>query len=98
MVPSSEQLSREQAATDLTDIAALEKYEPFQRYFIRRLKQKEALLDRSLKFDEMTAEKREATRQRGLLVTELLKMMAEDRAGCLRLVAPATLGDSGRGA
>lgn len=72
-----------QAAQDLSDIATLRHTEAFGRYFIRRLKAKQAAVEtkfRNDSADKCSHEEREIRRRIVLAYDEILRMMAEDEA------------------
>lgn len=81
-----QQLARQQAGQDIADIEALAKFEPFNRYWLRRLQQKHATAERSFKHDKLSHEDREAERQKVLLLEELRDMPQKDRAVNQRVV------------
>jgi hypothetical protein len=75
-------ISKELAARDLADIAALRKEPAFERYFLRRLKVKRAQLDETFRTDDkLTHEQREVHRKLVLEYDEILSMMAKDELG-----------------
>jgi len=74
-----EHKSRDEAARDLTDIAALKKYEPFNSYFLRRLRMKQTDAERKALYDRnLTAQEREEERLRAQTLDEILRMMSVD--------------------
>lgn len=73
------QQSRQQAGQDMADIAALEKFDPFQRYWMRRLHQRHDELQASFETGEMSLEMREIKRCQMLLLREFITMPAKDR-------------------
>jgi len=74
---------REAALRDVQDIRALTGNEAFNRYYLRRLRQKHADVEKAFKYDDMPADKREAARQQMLFIEEILKMPAKDEASAL---------------
>lgn len=77
---------RQQAAQDEADIIALEKFEPFQRYWNRRLRQKYEQLVEDLKHGEMGGVERENVRQKMLLLEDIMGMSRSDRIAASRVV------------
>lgn len=74
---------REAARRDVQDIRALTGSESFNRYYLRRLRQKQEEVEKAFKYDDMPAEQREVLRQRLLFIEEILKMPAKDEAVAL---------------
>ncbi len=81
-----QQLSRQQAGQDMADIDALAKFEPFNRYWMRRLQLKHSTIEKSFKYDVLSPEQREAARQKMIAYEELRDMPKTDRAVCQRQV------------
>ncbi len=84
-------LSRERAMLDIEDIKALERSDPFNRYFLRRLDQKRAEAERKFKYDpaeKCTPERREEYRQVMLALEDIQKMMTTDEAACRSTLTP----------
>lgn len=75
-----QQRNLHQAQSDLGYIAELRRSEPFNRYFIRRLKEQRTNLARSFIEDEMTHEKRELTRQLILRYDSIFGLLDADEA------------------
>ncbi len=73
----------EMARTDLIDIRALKRNESFNRYWMRRLRQKKDEALRALVHDEMSPEKRETTRQLHLAYLELEKIIDRDEGSLI---------------
>ena len=75
--------TREAAAQMLADITALQREPAFERYWLKRLRQKHETIDLRFRRDdpsECSHEDREALRQLLLLIEELIRMPAQDRA------------------
>ena len=79
---------REAARRDVQDIRFLTGNDAFNRYYLRRLRQRLGEAEHSLKYDDLPPEKREAMRQRYLFIEEILKMPAADEAQALRELRP----------
>ena len=62
----------------MADIGALEKYEPFQRYWMRRLRQRHAEMSAKFLREAMSHEMREVTRCQILLMEEFLGLTKVD--------------------
>lgn len=70
--------ARENAQNEVTDIEALAKSQPFNRYFVRRMNELYAdAFNKAL--TAPTADEREKNRHRANLLTELSEMPAKDR-------------------
>lgn len=74
---------REAARRDVQDIRALTGHEAFNRYYLRRIRQKHAEIEKAFKYDDMPPDQREALRQKLLFIEEILKMPAKDEAVAL---------------
>lgn len=72
--------SRESARQDLQDIHALRNSEPFNRYFLRRLRQRHAENERNLKYEKMSFEEREACRLNVVFIEGIVNMLTVDEA------------------
>ncbi len=82
----------EMARTDLIDIRALKRNEAFQRYWMRRLRQKKDEALRALAHDTMDHEKREATRQVYLTYLELEKIIDRDEGSLIAQIDAGNIG------
>lgn len=71
---------RQTAAQDMADASALEKYEPFQRYWLRRLRQRHDELQGEFESTPMSHEMREIKRCQMLLLREFLTLTRTDKA------------------
>lgn len=78
MEPSEEQVAIERDRRDLEDIVELKKNSAFTRYFMRRLAQKKADAEKSLKYDKLKSKQRERVRVVFLAFEELEKMLDVD--------------------
>lgn len=72
--------SRESARQDLQDIYALKQSEPFNRYFLRRLRQRHEETLKKLKYDKMSYEEREACRLNVVFIEGIVNVLAQDEA------------------
>jgi hypothetical protein len=76
VTPTDQQRETEQARRDLEDIAALRASEPFNRYFLRCLRQKKDLAQtRALRTPGLTPAQREEERIKFLALEEIDGMM-----------------------
>jgi hypothetical protein len=86
MTPDANALRRESAQRDLEDIMNLKKSEPFQRYWMRRLKQRrDALAEEQLR-GKLTIEEREQKRAIVNEYDEIAKWLAVDESTARREV------------
>lgn len=76
-----------QGAQDLSDIGVLQRTISFSRYWLRRLGAERSAAEKALKYDTMSYEEREITRQRFLQLEKLEGMMDADKAS----IAASTL-------
>ena len=75
--------SREKLGLQIEDIAALRKFEPFNRYWLGELAKLRAGAEKKvLEDDKLTKEQREEMRQVARAYAELQTMMARDEATC----------------
>jgi hypothetical protein len=74
---------REAARRDVQDIRALTGHESFNRYYLRRIRQKQSEVEKAFKYDDMPPADREILRQKLLFIEEILKMPAKDEAVAL---------------
>jgi len=65
----------------------LQKNDAFQGYFMRRLKEKIARTEKALKYDTMTLQQREDTRQQLLAFEEIAKWTSVEEATSAQSVA-----------
>lgn len=89
--PDGNDEARARASQDLVDIAALQKFEAFNRYFLPRLKRKREEL--RVKFeddppDKCGHEEREIRRRILKTYDEIFRVMAEDAKAAQALLAP----------
>lgn len=81
-------VAAERARQDLEDIVSLKNSDAFNRYWMRRLTQKRAEVERQFKYEKVDKHRREELRQTMLALEELEKMMAVDegniKGGILR--------------
>jgi hypothetical protein len=85
MIPSR---AVEQAEQDLSDISTLRKTPAFDRYFLRRLREKQAALATEiLERDDIPHEEREQLRAMHKLVKTLLAMPEQDEACFLKTLS-----------
>jgi hypothetical protein len=76
--PEEMRAMRDRAAQDLTDIRALRNDEPFQRFFLRRVRQKRDQAMLLLLTDKCDAATREGHRQKALALEEVLTLLEDD--------------------
>lgn len=80
---------RRQAAEDLSDISELQRSQGFNRYWLRRLRQKRDAVDRQMKYDppeKCSKDEREVLRRISLAYEELLALPANDEGAAKRLL------------
>lgn len=77
---AKQEVSRELDLRDLGDIAALKRFEPFERYWLRCLRQKRDAKNEDFLHLECTKDQREEIRQQLLLLDEILDMPAKHEA------------------
>lgn len=80
---TDDKLTIELAQQGLSDVTHLEKSEPFNRYFVRRLKERRAKIFNSFYTegaDKVSADEREILRRKCLEYDDLLAMLASDGA------------------
>jgi hypothetical protein len=81
--------ARKRAHDDLTDIEALQRSEPFNRYFLRRLKEElkkreeKVLTDKTLTKDQLLEERIAYMAQR-----EIATMLSQEEAACRNVIGP----------
>ncbi len=73
---------RNRAGQDLTDIAALRTNEPFNRFFLRRIRQKRDQTIHSLITAKVDATTREGIRAMVLQLEEVLTLLEDDDKAC----------------
>ena len=78
--------SRESARQDLQDIHALKGSEAFNRYYLRRLRQRHDESVRSLIHDKMTFEERESCRLNVLFIEDIVNLIPRDEATARRVL------------
>lgn len=69
---------------DLGDISALKRFEPFERYWMRCLRQKREAKHEDFLHGKVTKDEREELRQQVLLLDEILAMPADHEASIRR--------------
>jgi hypothetical protein len=69
---------RNRAGQDLTDIAALRKDDPFQRFYLRRIRQKRDQAIYLLIYDKCDAATREGHRQKVIVLEDALTLLEDD--------------------
>ncbi len=77
---------RNRAGQDLTDIAALRKDDPFNRFFMRRVRQKRDQAIHALITTKCDAETREGHRQKVLALEEVRTLLEDDDKACRTLL------------
>lgn len=78
---NDKQVAAERARQDLEDIMSLKNSDAFNRYFLRRLTQKRAEIERKFKYEppeKVDKNQREELRQTMLALEDLEKMMSVD--------------------
>lgn len=70
----TQEVARELDLRDLGDIAALKRYEPFERYWLRCVRQKREAKHDDFLHAKVTKDEREELRQQVLLLDEILDM------------------------
>lgn len=96
------QVARERQLQDLEDIRELKKNSAFTRYWLRRLTQKRAEIERRFKYDppeKVSKDQREELRQAMIALEDLEKMMAVDEGnirGAISVGATAQAGQLGQ--
>jgi hypothetical protein len=91
MEATNAQVSEELARRDAEDIAALRLSEPFNRYWMRRLKQRRDETDRAFRFDppaKCDFVQREVLRNLVIAYDELLNVMQADEANIKNTYRP----------
>lgn len=87
MTPTDTTVSKEKARADLEDIGTLKNTDAFERYWLRRLKQKRDAVEKSFKEDppsKVDATERECLRRILGIYNELLGMCAVDEGNIRR--------------
>jgi hypothetical protein len=85
----------EKMRSDIMDIEALRKFEPFTRYFIRRLREKHAAVVARLHDDPVekcSHEEREILRRLMKEYEDIIGMMAREETTCKATLTLAALG------
>ncbi len=78
---------RDRAGQDLTDIATLKGSDPFNRFFLRRIRQKRDQAIHLLITDTCDPQTREGHRVRALVLEEVLTLLEDDDKACRTLLA-----------
>lgn len=80
---------QDQASRDLNDIMTLRDTAAFTGYFMRRLKQKQTEIEKSLKYDppsKVDKDARESLRLNNIFAESILKMLDEDEVTAQRQI------------
>jgi len=72
--------ARESAREDLQDIHTLRQNEAFNRYFLRRLRQRHEETLKKLKYEKMSYEEREACRLNVVFIEGIINLPSIDEA------------------
>lgn len=81
---AKQEVAHELALRDLGDISALKRFEPFERYWLRCLRQKREAKHEDFLHLKCTKDEREELRQQVLLMDEILAMPADHEASIRR--------------
>lgn len=85
-IDEEQQKADDQARKDLNWIMELKDNEAFNQYYMRRLKQRQAKVEKALKYELMDVNTREVTRLLNIELEELLNTLAKDEAMLRRQV------------
>jgi len=86
VIGQNEEVSRELANRDLADIKELRATAAFERYWMRRIKQKKEAYDKAFHEDQMSHEEREVHRRLVAEYAGLISMIARDEFTAKRMV------------
>jgi len=82
---NQEEKAKEKMRQDIIDIQALRNFEPFNRYFVRRLKEKHAEIEKRFRDDpaeKCSYEEREILRRLMKEYEDILRMMEREEVTC----------------